>query len=232
MLRRVRTELPLPVVDDVLIERASLRSATDGTKLIEAARKRARHLIDAANSEAEAVRRRAYADGFREGFGEALGTLGEWLHQHDAICTEAGLQLREEVQVRLSSALLNPPVVAHVVEAVFGSTSAWQAQRIRVRLPALIAGQAAALAQAVAQAGGATLEVVASQDNCLTIECGNHVFVFDADELAQTIARLECRPHTGIDLTVLKAQAYNQSRQVVDTRMPGDRGANTNQPLD
>jgi hypothetical protein len=215
MLRRIRTELPLPLVDDVLVERASLRSGADGTKLIETARKRARQIVEAANSEAEAVRRHARAAGFREGFGEALGMLGEWLHQHDAICMEASQQLRDEVQAGLSEALLNPLVVAHVIEAVFGSTSAWQAQRIRVRLPALVAGQASHLAHAVAQAGGAAIEIVPSQDKRLTIECGNHVFVFDADELAQSVARFESGQDTGIDFSVLRAQARDPSRRDV-----------------
>jgi hypothetical protein len=197
----------LPLVDDVLIERSSLRSATEGSKLIDVARRRARHMIDAADSEAEAVRRRAYAEGFREGFGEALNTLGEWFHQHNAVCTETVLQLREEVQLRLSDALLSPPVVAHVVEAVFGSTSAWQGQRIRVSLPALVAGHATRLTEVVAQAGGATLEVVASQDHCLTIECGNQVFVFDADELAESITRFDYQRRPDVDRAVLKAQA-------------------------
>ncbi|CAB3798857.1 hypothetical protein [Pararobbsia alpina] len=212
MLRRIRTELPLPVVEGVLVERASVRNAAVGVKLIDAARKRARQIVDTANSEAEAVRRLACAEGFREGFGESLGMLGEWLHQHDAICTEAVLRLRDEVQARLSSALLNPLVVAHVVEAVFASTSAWQAQRIRVRLPALVASQATHLAQAVAQAGGAALEIMPSHDSRLTIECGKHVFVYDADELAQSIVRRDCGQDTGIDFSILRTQARDPSR--------------------
>lgn len=212
MLRRIRTELPLPVIDDVLVERASLRNAATGTRLIEVARKRARDIVNAADSEAEAVRRQAYAEGFREAFAEALGMLGEWFHQHDASCAEAALQMRDEVQLRLSSALLNPPVVAHVVESVFGSTSVWQAQRIRVCLPALLAGHASRLAEAVTQAGGAAVETVASQDNCLTIECGNHVFVFDAGELARSATRFDGNCRAGIDFSALKAQARSRSR--------------------
>jgi hypothetical protein len=213
MLRRIRTELPLPVTDDVLVKRASLRSAAAATRLIDVARKRARDIVDAANSEADAVRRHAYAQGFREGFAETLDMLGEWLHEHDAMCAEAAVQMREEVQMRLSSALLSPPVVTHVIESVFGSTSAWRAQRIRVHLPAILAAHASALAKAVAQAGGATLETVASEGNCLTIECGNHVFVFDAGELAQSTTRFKVKHPAGIDVRVLKAQARQPSRK-------------------
>jgi hypothetical protein len=206
MPRPIRTELPLPVIDDVLVERASLRSATAGTRLIETARKRARHMIDAAENEAEAIRRLARAEGFRDGFGEALDMLGPWFQQHQVICSEALLLLRAEVRARLSDALLDPPVVAHVIEAVFGSSDSWQGQYVRVRLPAPLAAQAADLTRAVEQAGGAALEILPSQDKRLTIECGNHVFVFDAEELAESASGSTCRRDPGIDVAVLEAQ--------------------------
>lgn len=212
MPRPIRTELPLPVVDDVLVARASLRSATAGTRLIETARKRARQMIDAADSEAEAIRRLARAEGFRDGFGEALEMLGDWLRQHQAVCAETLLLLRAEVQVRLSDALLDPRLVAHVVEAVFGSTDSWQGQYVRVRLPAPVAAQAANLARTVEQAGGAALEILPSQDKRLTIECGNHVFVFDADELAESTTRSTCRRDPGLDVAVLEEQARRAGR--------------------
>jgi hypothetical protein len=210
MLRRIRTEFPLPVIDGVLIKRTSLRNGADGANLIDAARKRARQIVDSATSEAEAIRRQACATGYREGFGEALNTLAAWTHQHDAFCTGAALQLRGEVEARLSRALLDVPVVTHIVDAVFGSTSIWQAQRVRVRLPAIIADHAAYLTQAVEQAGGAALEILPSEDNRLTIECGNHVFIFDVDALVQLTDKVERRPRTDIEFGVLKTQANSK----------------------
>jgi hypothetical protein len=190
-----------------------LRSATAGTRLIETARKRARQMIDAADNEAEAIRRLARAEGFRDGFGEALDMLGDWLRQHQAACSETVLLLRAEVRARLSDALLDPQVVAHVIEAVFGSTGSWQGQHIRVRLPAPVAAQAADLARAVEQAGGAALEILPSEDKRLTIECGNQVFVFDAGELAESATRSTCRQDFGLDFAVLEAQARQRAER-------------------
>ena len=189
MLRSVRLRLAHPPLEDVLIRSAELDDAARAFRLLGQARRDAGKVIRRATSEADAVRRYAAALGYREGLREALAAVLPWMEAYEAHCTHALTSLRAELERRLARSLLEPAAIECVVRTIFDNAPQWHARRVCLYVPSGASHLASDTARWASDAGAARVDIAASTDERLSIECGDDIHIFDTPAFALALSK-------------------------------------------
>jgi hypothetical protein len=179
MLKSIRTRTPLTVIDGVLIKRHALHTVQTHDSLIAQAQRHARTIVARADSEADAIRQYAAARGYREGLRDAWQSITPWVNAFERHCAQALDAFEREIHARLHAALHDQTVVAFVVQRIFEGIGHTSTRQIRILVPASMSGLLSSFSEWAAQAGLAHVIVTACEDDRLTVECGDDIYLFD-----------------------------------------------------
>lgn len=188
MPRLLRTIAPLPTIDGVLVKRRDFSNARRHHDLIDEAQRRACAIVRRADAQSDAIRQYAAARGFREGLHAAWSSVTPWLQAFDRHCEVALESFAVQIRSELDAAFREPAVVEYVMRQVFDDTTRWRARRIRICVPKLAAGLAREMERWAREAGVNDMQVVSGDDDRLSIECADAVYVFDIPALAHAFA--------------------------------------------
>lgn len=161
-----------------------MRRARD---LLDDAQRRARDLIRAAEAEADAVQRQAYAAGYDDG---ALAAAAHVLAHFGAV-QDLTQRMREQMEQHardlLSQALDHPEAVLALLEQCLQGLAGPPGQPIVIRLPQALRGMRMRLNALIEQAGQRTVEIDYHDDDDarLIVLHGEQVFEFDPPALIE-----------------------------------------------
>jgi hypothetical protein len=179
MLKSIRTRTHLPVIDGVLIKGQSLHDAQRHDSIVDRAQRHARATVARAESEADAIRQYAAARGYREGVHEAWQSIAPWLSEFERHCSQALCAFESTLRNRLEAALHEPTVVEFVVRRVFDDIARSRTREIRIFVPSGMSGLRANFLEWAAEAALTHVVVVPCDDDRLTVECGDNIYLFD-----------------------------------------------------
>ncbi|RKP50329.1 hypothetical protein [Pararobbsia silviterrae] len=188
MPRILHTHAPLPLIDGVLVKHGALRGGQHHHALIDEARRRAREIVRRAEHEAEAIRHYAAAQGYRAGLRAAWHGVIPWLAAFDDCCAAALDTARDEIRTRLEASFGTREIAEFVVRRIFDDIPDWRARRIRICVPAHVPTLAADLGEWTRAAHLCDARIELAQDDRLSVECGDAVYLFDMGALAGDIA--------------------------------------------
>lgn len=189
MQPRIRT-MPAPrALAGVLVKYRDLNDAQRAHDMLCNARRSARATLAAAQREADAIRRYAAARGYREGLREAWRSITPWLDAFEQSCTRARDTLCDDLLRALEASFEHAHVVEFVMDRVLTDLANSNALPIRISVPAAMKGLISDLKTWAERAHASDapptprVTVSLSDDDRLTIECGEAVYLFDVPAL-------------------------------------------------
>ncbi|HTJ93306.1 MAG TPA: hypothetical protein VL424_09390 [Pararobbsia sp.] len=171
----------------MLIKRAALREAARNFDLVDDAHRHARAVITRAEREAEAIRHYAAARGSREGTRSAWQSITPWLDAFERRWIQTLAAFECEMRDALETAFHAPEIAELITRQVFDALAGSRLRRIRICIPPSMTGLRADFSTWAAQAGIEHVEVTGCDDDRLSIECGDDVFLFDPAACAREL---------------------------------------------
>jgi hypothetical protein len=219
-----------PVIEGVLIKRASLHHALHGARLIRAARREASRIATQAEQAAADLRRQAYLQGYYQGVEAGAAALAGLLNDAGRLHDQLLDQVQAEVKAMLAAVLPQPGVVLALVDDWLSRHRERGMDSVEVRVPRAWHEVRQTLGQRFLSLPGARVEV--HDGTNFVIRHGDLIYEFAPDAAAGAFERLTMRRIQQQALPEACARLAGEAwSALVEHTRPGRSGAHAQEDI-